>query len=105
MKRVLLLVVMIMAHVALFAHEPVIIPTPRHIVIRDGYFRITPHTTIGTTDKDLQPIVEFATQEIGLVKSFKAPSIKLFIDDELDVEEYKISVTTSGVSLSGGGYG
>ena len=40
MKRILLLMVMIMAHVALFAHEPAIIPTPRHMSTCDGCFRM-----------------------------------------------------------------
>ena len=100
-----MLAVMIMAHVALFAHEPVIIPTPRHIITGGDYYRISPQTTIGASNKELGPIVEYAVREIGLVKSHKSPDIKLVIDSSLAEEEYKLSVSANGVSIRGGGYG
>ena len=105
MKRILLLMVMIMAHVALFAHEPAIIPTPRHMSTSDGCFRISPQTTIGASNKNLQPIVGYAVQEIGLVASVKTPDIKLVVDAALGKEEYRLSISSSGVLISGGDYG
>ena len=105
MKRILLLVAMIVAHVALYAHEPIVIPTPRHLEAMGGYCRISPQTTIGTTDKSLLPIVNYAVQEIGLVKLHKEPKIKLVIDASLGNEEYKLSVSTNGVLICGGDYG
>ena len=105
MKRILLLMVMIMAHVALFAHEPAIIPTPRHMSTSDGCYRISPQTTIGASNKNLQPIVGYVVQEIGLVTSIKTPDIKLVVDAALDKEEYRLSISSSGVLISGGDYG
>ena len=105
MKRILLLMAMIMAYAALYAHEPVIIPTPRHVVMSDGCYRISQQTTVGTSDRDLLPIVEYASREIGLVKSSKNPNIKLVVDGKLGSEEYQLSVSANGVIIRGGDYG
>ena len=105
MKRLAATILLILAHVALYAHEPIIIPKPRSVVMHDGCYYISPKSTIGTSDKQLQPIVDYVVQEIGLSKSVNSRNINLLIDVTLSEEEYVLSVTTSGIVIRGGGYG
>lgn len=94
-----------MAHVALYAHGPIIIPTPKSVVVGEGAFVISPSSTIVASDAELQPIVDYCVEKIGLSKTSKVADIKLFLDDSLKCEEYRLSVTTDGVSIIGGDYG
>ena len=94
-----------MAHVALYAHGPIIIPTPKSVVVGEGAFVISPSSTIVTSDAELQPIVDYCVKQIGLSETSKVADIKLFLDDDLKCEEYRLSVTTNGVAIIGGGYG
>ena len=96
---------MIMAHAALSAYEPIIIPTPKSIVVGDGSFVISHGSTVVARDVELQPIVEFCCTQIGLSKSSKYCDIELIIDCNLEPEEYNIAVSTSGIKICGGGYG
>jgi hexosaminidase len=105
MKRLFLLVLQVMVHGALFAHEPIIIPTPQSVATGDGYYRISPETTISASYDELQPLVDFCVAEIGLTKSAKLGDIKLIVDDNLEREEYRLSVSADGVTICGGGYG
>lgn len=104
MKRVLF-VIMVMAHVAAFAHEPIIIPTPQSVTIAEGCYTISPKTTIFSSNIELQPLVDYCVAEIGLTKSSKHGDIELIIDDYLEVEEYRLIVSEEGVVIRGGGYG
>ena len=104
MKRVLF-VIMVMAHVAAFAHEPIIIPTPQSVTIAEGCYTISPKTTIFSSDIELQPLVDYCVAEIGLTKSSKHGDIELIIDDYLEVEEYRLIVSEEGVAIRGGDYG
>ena len=104
MKRVLF-VIMVMAHVAAFAHEPIIIPTPQSVVIAEGCYTISPKTTIFSSNIELQPLVDYCVAEIGLTKSSKHGDIELVIDDYLEAEEYRLIVSEEGVVIRGGDYG
>ncbi len=104
MKRVLF-VIMVMAHVAAFAHEPIIIPTPQSVTIAEGCYTISPKTTIFSSDIELQPLVDYCVAEIGLTKSSKHGDIELVIDDYLEAEEYRLIVSEEGVVIRGGDYG
>ena len=94
-----------MAHVALYAHGPIIIPTPKSVAVGDGTFVISPCSTIVTSETELQPIVDYCVEKIGLSETSKVADIKLFLDDDLKCEEYRLSVTTDGVTIIGGDYG
>ena len=104
MKRVLF-VIMVMAHVAAFAHEPIIIPTPQSVTIAEGCYTISPKTTIFSSNIELQPLVDYCVAEIGLTKSSKHGDIELIIDDYLEAEEYRLIVSEEGVAIRGGDYG
>lgn len=104
MKRVLF-VIMVMAHVAAFAHEPIIIPTPQSVTMAEGCYTISPKTTIFSSNIELQPLVDYCVAEIGLIKSSKYGDIELIIDDYLEAEEYRLIVSEEGVVIRGGGYG
>ena len=104
MKRVLF-VIMVMAHVAAFAHEPIIIPTPQSVTIAKGCYTISPKTTIFSSNIELQPLVDYCVAEIGLTKSSKHGDIELVIDDYLEAEEYRLIVSEEGVAIRGGDYG
>ena len=104
MKRVLF-VIMVMAHVAAFAHEPIIIPTPQSVTMAEGCYTISPKTTIFSSNIELQPLVDYCVAEIGLTKSSKHGDIELIIDDYLEAEEYRLIVSEEGVVIRGGDYG
>ena len=104
MKRVLF-VIMVMAHVAAFAHEPIIIPTPQSVTMAEGCYTISPKTTIFSSNIELQPLVDYCVAEIGLTKSSKHGDIELVIDDYLEAEEYRLIVSEEGVAIRGGDYG
>lgn len=104
MKRVLF-VIMVMAHVAAFAHEPIIIPTPQSVTIAEGCYTISPKTTIFSSNIELQPLVDYCVAEIGLTKSSKHGDIELIIDNYLEAEEYRLIVSEEGVAIRGGDYG
>ena len=104
MKRVLF-VIMVMAHVAAFAHEPIIIPTPQSVTIAEGCYTISPKTTIFSSNIELQPLVDYCVAEIGLTKSSKHGDIELIIDGYLEAEEYRLIVSEDGVVIRGGDYG
>lgn len=104
MKRVLF-IIMVMAHVAAFAHEPIIIPTPQSVAMAEGCYTISPKTTIFSSDIELQPLVDYCVAEIGLTKSSKHGDIELIIDDYLESEEYRLIVSEEGVVIRGGDYG
>lgn len=104
MKRVLF-VIMVMAHVAAFAHEPIIIPTPQSVTMAEGCYTISPKTTIFSSNVELQPLVDYCVAEIGLTKSSKHGDIELIIDDYLEAEEYRLIVSEEGVVIRGGDYG
>lgn len=104
MKRVLF-VIMVMAHVAAFAHEPIIIPTPQSVTMAEGCYTISPKTTIFSSNIELQPLVDYCVAEIGLTKSSKHGDIELVIDDYLEAEEYRLIVSKEGVVIRGGDYG
>lgn len=104
MKRVLF-VIMVMAHVAAFAHEPIIIPTPQSVTIAEGCYTISPKTTIFSSDIELQPLVDYCVAEIGLTRSSKHGDIELVIDGYLEAEEYRLIVSEEGVVIRGGDYG
>ena len=108
MKRSLLLLLMFLAHVALYAQEPEtlnIIPTPRSVTLGDGEYILSPNSTIGANDDTLQPIVDYVIQELDIDKSHNSPDINLLIDDSLSNEEYRLSVTSNGITIVGGDYG
>ena len=105
MKRILTLIVMVMAHVAAFAHEPIIIPTPKNIVLGEGSFTISPNSTIATRSSELHPLVDYYAKQIGLVKTNKSGDIELIIDNNLSGEEYRLAVTITGITICGGDYG
>ncbi len=104
MKRVLF-VIMVMAHVAAFAHEPIIIPTPQSVTIAEGCYTISPKTTIFSSNVELQPLVDYCVTEIGLTKSSKHGDIELVIDDYLEAEEYRLIVSEEGIAIRGSDYG
>ncbi len=104
MKRVLFIIV-VMAHVAAFAHEPIIIPTPQSVTMAEGCYTISPKTTIFSSDIELQPLVDYCVAEIGLTKSSKHGDIELIVDDYLEAEEYRLIVSEEGVVIHGGDYG
>ena len=104
MKRVLF-VIMVMAHVAAFAHEPIIIPTPQSVTIAEGCYTISPKTTIFSSNIELQPLVDYCVAEIGLTKSSKHGDIELIIDNYLEAEEYRLIVSEEGIAIRGGNYG
>ena len=104
MKRVLF-VIMVMAHVAAFAHEPIIIPTPQSVTIAEGCYTISPKTTIFSSDIELRPLVDYCVAEIGLTKSSKHGDIELIIDNYLEAEEYRLIVSEEGIAIRGGNYG
>lgn len=104
MKRVLF-VIMVMAHVAAFAHEPIIIPTPQSVTMAEGCYTISPKTTIFSSNIELQPLVDYCVAEIGLTKSSKHGDIELIIDGYLEAEEYRLIVSEDGVVIRGGDYG
>ena len=104
MKRVLF-VIMVMAHVAAFAHEPIIIPTPQSVTMAEGCYTISPKTTIFSSDIELQPLVDYCVAEIGLIKSSKHGDIELVADYHLEAEEYRLIVSEEGIAIHGGDYG
>lgn len=104
MKRVLF-VIMVMAHVAAFAHEPIIIPTPQSVTNAEGCYTISPKTTIFSSNIELQSLVDYCVAEIGLTKSSKHGDIELIIDEYLEAEEYRLIVSEEGIAIRGGDYG
>lgn len=104
MKRVLF-IIMVMAHVAAFAHEPIIIPTPQSVTMAEGCYTISPKTTIFSSNIELQPLVDYCVAGIDLIKSSKHGDIELIIDDYLEAEEYRLIVSEEGIAIRGGNYG
>lgn len=94
-----------MAHAALQAREPNIIPTPVSVVYNDGGYTLGTRSTIGTQCEELLPLVDYASQEMGIGKTRNNANISIFIDESLSCEEYRLKVTEGGVSIYGGGYG
>ena len=105
MKKILLSLVIVMAHVALQAREPNIIPTPASVVYNDGGYTLGARSTIGTQCEELLPLVDYASQELGIGKTRNNANISIFIDDSLSCEEYRLKVTEGGINIYGGGYG
>lgn len=105
MKRIITLLIMVLAHVALSAHEPIIIPTPAKVDYYPGIYAIYPNSSIGTMDDELQPIIDYVCQEIGLSESYNNADINLFIDDSIDSDGYTLSVSVNGITIIGGDYG
>lgn len=103
-KGLFIILIMIMAHAGVMAHEPVIIPTPRNIAVTGGNFRVSPQSTIHTPHKELKPICDYLISEVGLVNTANNGDIELVIDNTLVREEYRLSVTPSGICVRGGGY-
>lgn len=94
-----------MAHVAAFAHEPIIIPTPQSVTMAEGCYTISPKTTIFSSNIELRPLVDYCVAEIGLTKSSKHGDIELIIDNYLEAEEYRLIVSEEGIAIRGGNYG
>ena len=94
-----------MVHGALFAHEPIIIPTPQSVVLGEGCYTISPTTTISTSYAELQPLVDYCAAEIDLVKSAKQGDVELVIDSNLANEEYYLNISANGIQILGGNYG
>lgn len=94
-----------MAHAALQAREPNIIPTPVSVVYNDGGYTLGTRSTIGTQCEELLPLVDYASQELGIGKTRNNANINIFIDESLSCEEYRLKVTEGGISIYGGGYG
>ena len=105
MKRLFLLVLQVMVHGALFAHEPIIIPTPQNVVLGEGCYTISPATTISTSYAELQPLVDYCAAEIDLVKSAKQGDVELVIDGNLANEEYYLNISANGIQIHGANYG
>lgn len=105
MKKILLSLVIVMAHAALQAREPNIIPTPVSVVYNDGGYTLGTRSTIGTQCEELLSLVDYASQELGIGKTCNNANISIFIDESLSCEEYRLKVTEGGVSIYGGGYG
>lgn len=105
MKRIILLIIMIVSHTALYADGFNIIPTPRSIICGEGQLSINSSSTIWTDDDELRPIVNYVCQELGICKSRNNPNIRLLIDTNLAEEEYRLSVSTDKIDIIGGGYG
>ena len=105
MKRIITSLIMVLAHVALSAHEPIIIPTPAKVDYYPGIYAIYPNSSIGTMDDELQPIIDYVCQEIGLSESYNNADINLFIDDSIDSDGYTLSVSVNGITIIGGDYG
>lgn len=94
-----------MAHAALQAREPNIIPTPVSVVYNDGDYTLGTHSTIGTECKELLSLVDYTSQELGIGKTRNNANINIFIDESLSCEEYRLKVTEGGINIYGGGYG
>lgn len=94
-----------MAHVALKAHEPNVIPTPCSVVYNDGSYTLSTRSTVGTECEELKPLVDYASQEFGISKARNNANISIFIDKSLSFEEYRLNVTEEGISIYGGDYG
>mgnify|MGYP003446741184 CR=1 FL=1 len=83
MRRLFIILIMIMAHAGVMAHEPVIIPTPYNIAVTGGYFRVSPQSTVHTPHKELKPICDYIVAEVGLVNTANNGEIELIIDNTL----------------------
>lgn len=87
------------------ARQVCIIPTPKSTIIEAGSYHLPSPTKISISDDSLMPIIEYFSSYITATKSDKDGHIMLSIDKSLAVEEYLLTINSSGISIVGGGYG
>ena len=84
--------------------SPAIIPTPKSYVAHEGEFRLMSSHTVATTSTTLAPLTSYLAKHLNIEVGTKG-EIVLKIDSSLKSEEYRLSVTTDRVEISGGDYG
>ena len=102
--RFVFVITLLFAAAIVEAHEVCIIPTPKSEIFEEGKYALAIPAKINVGDKSLMPIVEYLSSYIATTENYNKSDIKLNIDTTLSPEEYRLSVSSLGISLTGGDY-
>lgn len=105
LQRLFVCVVYVCAGAVASAQDICVIPTPKSLTIEEGWYTMTPPIRVVVADSSLAPIAEYLSAYIAVDEDKKRCDLKLSIDSELSVDEYRLTVDDSGVSIIGGDYG
>ena len=103
--RLVVFVTLLFTYMSVGAREVSIIPTPKSAVFEDNCLVIDSSVKVSIGDDSLNPIVDYLSSYIATHKDDTSGNIKLNIDGDLAVEEYRLKVDSLGVSIKGGSYG
>ena len=103
--RFVLIITLLFATAVAEAQKVCLIPTPKSAIFEDNKCILPTPITVSINDKSLMPIVEYMSSYIAIDKVSDTGDIKLNIDSMLSSEEYRLSVSSLGISLTGGDYG
>jgi hexosaminidase len=103
--RLVCIITLLFATTIVEAQEVCIIPTPKSAIFEEGKYALAIPAKINIGDKSLMPIVAYLSSYIAITENYNKSDIKLNIDTTLSPEEYRLSVSSLGISLTGGDYG
>ena len=103
--RFVLIITLLFATAVAEAQEVCLIPTPKSAIFEEGKYALAIPAKINVGDKSLMPIVAYLSSYIATTENYNKSDIKLNIDTTLSSEEYRLSVSSLGISLTGGDYG
>lgn len=103
--RSIVLILFIVTSVCTYAQKMAIIPTPKSVTLEEGRYYLPYPAKVAIGDKSLLPLVDYLSSYITVDQLGINDDIKLNIDTNLDYEEYRLTINSSGISLTGGGYG
>ena len=104
-----LTIIALLCAIVICGAQPHIIPTPRSYTATEGYFTLTPETTIAIGCEELRPAANYLAEHLSLEVAAKQKSllsaIYLDVDATLDAEAYRLMVSNGGIRVVGGSYG
>lgn len=103
--RFVVLVTLLHTAIHAVADEVCLIPTPKSAIFHNGKYQFTAPLSVTIGDNTLIPIVDYLSLYISIDKDDKLSELKLNIDNSLALEEYRLIVDSSGISITGGSYG
>ena len=87
------------------ARDVSVIPTPKSAIFHEGKYVLSTPVRVCVGDNSLLPIINYLSLYLSIDKLDNNGDIKLNIDDNLALEEYRLIIDASGISIIGGGYG
>ena len=103
--RVITFFTLIFVTTVVVAQDICIIPTPKSTMLKEDRYTLTSPINVNIGDQSLSPIVDYLSEYLVINKTNKNGDIKLNIDKTLDVEKYRLTIDSAGITIFGGGYG